>query len=1160
MTFTHPRGRGDTTRLGVRGLRRSALVAGVVALAAGLLSPFAQPAVAAPGDGTLTVTVVREANGDGARTATLEPGLANVQVVITDNAGASTTLTTNASGVATFNGATSPLVGGKYRVEVINPNPGALYSAPAATTGTPSGTAMSSNEEFVDISAGKTVSVLTGFWNPTDYCQNNPTIVNACQPGLNTSGSAWETNQRTLFTSNYALTAAPATITTNNVTGGGVYGIGVRRPTTTSPEFRVFTGAYAKRAAQYGAAGSGAIFVSSAATATTQPSVPTIFTTVPNTGTTGHSLTRMDVAFRSVVGKESLGDVDVSDDGRYLFAVNMFDKQIYVYSASDTSGAAPILKTIPIPSGCADANEWRPMGMGERDGLLYVGGVCSTTLSAAIHTMTIGTAGDLSDMAFTGQTVLNQTLTYPRDNAYTSPACGSGIWRPWVDTFVAPATGICISSGFVWAQPLLGDIEFRNDGAMMVSFRDRNPDMYPYASTYLDDTTSYMGWASPAGDLLLACSPTQNYQGYVFDVNGGCPDAAKNAFGEFFKNEQRAQFHNETYFSGIVYVPTELGVVSDQLDAGGAMTNGMSSANVNTSATIRNLSVTTSFGKGAGLADIEALCNNAPLQIGNRVWFDANNDGVQGADETALAGVTVQLIKNGVVIGTRTTNARGEYYFSTADADLGGQFVPYGGDYTIKFIAPTTGTVDLGGTVGTRPWADLSFTSQGVGSNKRIDSNPNPADGTFVYTAGGPGQNDHTIDAGYVIPLPVVPAFGKTSDPVPGSVVKPGDSVTYTVTAVNPSATQSITTGTLTDNMAGVLDKATLSPAGAVPVLSCDGPVGATCGAIVFDAVARTVVWTASAAAPLSAATTAKITYTVVVDAGATGTVGNVLVEPNITTEHPIITWDKVAVPAAGTLVNPGDVVSYTISVKNTGAVASNAFSVSDDLTDVVSKADLDPASITIDPAGLGVASYDAVTKLLTWTGVLQPGEEAKVTYQATVKADAFGEMRNHYFDKTVVNPISASLVWKKVDPQGDVLAGSEWELTPVDAGGVPTGPAIVVVDCVEAAAAACTGADTDPDAGEFLIIGLKPGTYSLVETKAPVGFVLLPDPVAVTVLGDAAVTTLPDIQNQQQGVPEIPLTGGWGSDYFFAGGGVLIVLAAGVCFLVWRRRTHQEA
>ncbi|MFK4788737.1 SdrD B-like domain-containing protein [Microbacterium sp. ZW T5_56] len=1157
----HQAGRG--ARRVLSALRRAVLAVGIVAVTVGLLSPFAPAASAAPGDGTLTLTVIRDVNADGARNATLEPGLAGVQVILTDAAGAQQSLTTNASGQLIIGGAAITLTGGRYRVEVVNPRPGVLFPAFASLAGTP-GAALSSNEEFIDLSANKNVTMTTGFWYPGDYCQSNPRIADVCNEGLNAAGTNWDTDKSMVLT-NYQLNTAATTLNQTSTTGT-TYGVAYNRVTRT-----LYQSAYAKRAAQYSASGQGAIFAVNPTSGAT-----TLFATVPNAGTTAHVLNpRQDHDFTPVVGKESLGDIDITDDGKWLFAVNMNDRQLYVYDATQPTASAPSA-VLPIPSQCADPTEWRPhaLGLSDIDDKLYIGGVCSQSLTAHVTTMTIGATA--AGMAMNNDSVLSQGLTYTRGNTVYDPGSGScpnATWHPWVNA-IGPVECATVGGGgqyqYTYAQPMFADIEFLLDGTMLASFRDRGADQY---GSRLSKQNA-AGWTTNAnyvsgGDLLRACTDVTG--SYVFDVNGGCGRTT-----EYFSNDVRRDFwgnnvHTESYYGGIVYIPTETGVVTNSINPTNAIySDGMTNTSVfapgtGNAAAGPSLQVIAgggtgpgsgSFGKGQGLGDIEALCDLAPIQIGNRVWFDENRDGTQGAAEVPLPNVRVNLIKNGTVIATTTTNARGEYYFSSLTTAA----ITPDTDYVVEFVKPATGTVNLGTPTGTRPWTDLVLTTAETGPQRNIDSNPDPITGRYNLHVGGPGQNDHTIDAGYIIPAPPEPQYAKTSDPVPGTVVKPGDAVTYTVTAVNPSATQSITTGTLTDNMSAVLDKATLSPAGAVPVLTCQGPVGATCGAIVFNATAKTVVWTASAAAPLSAATTAKITYTVVVDAGATGTVGNVLVEPNITTEHPIITWDKVAVPAAGTLVNPGDVVSYTISVKNTGAVASNAFSVSDDLTDVVSKADLDPASITIDPAGLGAASYDAVTKLLTWTGVLQPGEEAKVTYQATVKADAFGEMRNHYFDKTVVNPISASLVWKKVDPQGDVLAGSEWELTPVDAGGVPTGPAIVVVDCVEAAAAACTGADTDPDAGEFLVIGLVPGAYSLVETKAPVGFVLLPDPVAVTVLGDAAVTTLPDIQNQQQGVPEIPLTGGWGSDYFFAGGGVLIVLAAGVCFLVWRRRTHQEA
>lgn len=81
------------------------------------------------------------------------------------------------------------------------------------------------------------------------------------------------------------------------------------------------------------------------------------------------------------------------------------------------------------------------------------------------------------------------------------------------------------------------------------------------------------------------------------------------------------------------------------------------------------------MGKAGGLGDIELLTDYEPIEIGNRVWNDANNDGVQTAGELPLAGITVELVGPGpdnilgtnddAVVASTTTSATGEYYFNT---------------------------------------------------------------------------------------------------------------------------------------------------------------------------------------------------------------------------------------------------------------------------------------------------------------------------------------------------------------------------------------------------------------------------------------------------------------------------------------------------------------
>lgn len=73
------------------------------------------------------------------------------------------------------------------------------------------------------------------------------------------------------------------------------------------------------------------------------------------------------------------------------------------------------------------------------------------------------------------------------------------------------------------------------------------------------------------------------------------------------------------------------------------------------------------FGKANGLGDLEALCNAAPIEIGNRVWSDTTKNGRQDPGEPGIANVTLGLYDStGALIAQVDTDSNGNFIFSSA--------------------------------------------------------------------------------------------------------------------------------------------------------------------------------------------------------------------------------------------------------------------------------------------------------------------------------------------------------------------------------------------------------------------------------------------------------------------------------------------------------------
>ncbi len=823
-----PAGRG-VGRLARVGMATLLAVGG----ATGAMASGAPAASADSSDGSVTVQVLRDFFGTGVINATMDTPQQGMSVDVADAAGHHVIGITDATGEFVVPSSTD-LVGGQYRVDVSVPQTlNYLRAAPASTKTNH----FDSFTTFVDVTAGKKASVITGVWNPADYTTSDHKYYVPVQtPAVKTSGAPSDPDGQALVAVDPAArntctppTNCPAILNTQSEVGT-TWGLAYDKNQT-----RIFQSAFAKRYTVYGPDGGGAIYTTSA----DGSSAPTLFATVPDAAPTGHGLLvdmRKDPAFVDVPGKESVGGVALSEDGKTLYAVNLNTRSLVSFDATGKTASAP-LATVPIPDpGCAANSDWRPFAVNAHDAKLYVGGVCDAESTQQ--------RGDLKAVVYTydGSSfskVLTQGLDYQRGQVINGVATAlSDHWNPWNTSLSTWDQRMGYDEVYIDPQPELASLAFTRDGSMILGFRDRFMDVIGAGG--LDprpgNNTAEQGMSGGAIDM--ACSAPN---GYDWEGTGDCPNNATYADdghkpagvvqyfpGDFFDPNHTGQGEHEDASQGsVAYVPQQQWVVSTELDpALQVSSNGLGYYDVKTGEGPGQNDPANgyqfigpndnAFGKAGGLGDIAYTAANAPIQIGNYVWFDGDHNGIQdphSTNEVPLYGATVNLLDaNGKQVATTTTDKAGEYYFGGVGAAY--QLTP-GAKYTVEFDTCTAKTDN----VPSQPAAtDLRFTLPLAGTDRAHDSNVVPpttgqlCDGFAPVTAPAePGGVDHTIDAGVYIPPPVPP-----SSPPPST----SSSSSSTPPTTSPSSTRSTipttpwtTPTTPTASSSGTLAKTGLSDA-----------------------------------------------------------------------------------------------------------------------------------------------------------------------------------------------------------------------------------------------------------------------------------------------------------------------------------------------------------
>ncbi|HEX2298819.1 MAG TPA: SdrD B-like domain-containing protein, partial [Pseudonocardiaceae bacterium] len=655
--------------------RQGAVLALLLVAALAPLAVGAGSAVAGSGDGSLTVFVVRDVNGNGSHEPRTEVGVEGIGVEVTDGIGGISQAVTGPDGKAAVD--LSPLTGGRYRVRTATPLLTKPYLQQTLVSLSSVGGRLAPATSFVDVGNGAEVTQTVGLWDPSDYVGPGARYVTTEQPRRWNGGPS---PQPALVT--FALGQRNTGGITTEATWdelGATYGLAFDRATRT-----VYVGALAKRHSGYGPGGGGAIYAYDVDTGALTP-----FGAVPDAAPTAHGADiGQDAEFSDVPGKEGLGDLELSPDGRSLFAVGLRARSLYRFPLD---GGSPQVVRIPAPEGISDPEDWRPFALGTGNGKLYVGGVDSAQTSA-----------DPDDLAVTVYEATNAATTPLLQAVRFTPVLQGTIggvlrgdvldrgperkdarthWHPWSrDPAQDPDAIPPFSNGvlIIYPQPVLTDIEFDNEGSMLLGFRDRTSDQVGG-----DVNTTMSG-----GDLVKACGPVDGP--WTIEYESDSPRCASNANPaldgnqkgsphEFYIGEFLGAGHQETALGGLRVNKAAGDVASTSMDpAGRISTNGVGWYSQLTGQGPGNdpveqngltlVSGATGFGKGNGLGDLELIVDQAPVQIGNYVWFDTDRDGAQDANEPPIEGVTVRLLgADGAELATTTTDAQGEYYFNQSE-------------------------------------------------------------------------------------------------------------------------------------------------------------------------------------------------------------------------------------------------------------------------------------------------------------------------------------------------------------------------------------------------------------------------------------------------------------------------------------------------------------
>ncbi|MGB1204532.1 MAG: SdrD B-like domain-containing protein [Chitinophagales bacterium] len=508
----------------------------------------------------------------------------------------------------------------------------------------------------------------------------------------------------------------------------------------------------------------------------------------------GTSAASRDIEAYGKVGKVAYGDIDISPDGK-LYLVNLNQRTIVVVDIAgsttaslDNANAAtlgPLTNTYNLSDlgglpTCTNG-EFRPFGLKIYNGTGYLGLVCDGQ----------------DDNKFTNSNLEAFVLSFDPNNIsagfqtevhfdnfdYRS---GQKNWKRWANTWADSNLQTVGSGSYTNAQPILSDIEFTENGDMVVGFIDRFG--HQVGSTNYEPTSGTSSFIEGVayGEILHIC---RNGSAWEIEGTGACGtnftsanhllndysgndpnDISGTGNGEYYDDAQgdlNATASGEASNGAMAKLMGTNLVLSTVMDPFPQMANGDASTygssggvhwfNHSSGSWDNHVRIyennSAGFRKSHGLGDLEALINPPHIEIGNLVWADTNGNGIQDANENGISDVSIELWNDvATLVATAVTDANGNYIFSNEpNATTTVNFIynlnlTYGANYTLRIP-----NAEGGSQQGVLNTYEISTQDADATANGDMrDSDGSDADNSEVtFVLGKAGENNHTYDFGF---------------------------------------------------------------------------------------------------------------------------------------------------------------------------------------------------------------------------------------------------------------------------------------------------------------------------------------------------------------------------------------------------------------------------